>query len=164
MSRLLLLIALIAALIFLLPALRRRNPAQRRRLYWQMAMCAAAMLLIFLAATGRLHWLGALIGATLPFLRQLLDLAVRYGPHWLRYRRERTQGGPQQEGQHQHRAPSPDAMGRDEALATLGLSDDASREDIVQAHRRLIQRLHPDRGGNDYLAAKINRAKDVLLG
>ena len=92
MSRLLLLIALIAALVFLLPALRRRTPAQRRRLYWQIAMCAAAALLIFLAATGRLHWLGALIGAMLPFLRQLLDLAVRYGPHWLRYRRERADG------------------------------------------------------------------------
>src|SRR5690606_16515034 len=124
-----------------------------------LAMCGVALLLILLAATGRLHWLGALIGALLPFLRQLLDLAVRYGPHWLRHRRERAQGGAQQGGQ-QQRAPSPDAMGREEALATLGLRDGASRDDIVQAHRRLIQRLHPDRGGNDYLAAKINRAKD----
>jgi len=59
---------------------------------------------------------------------------------------------------------SPGDMARKEALAVLGLNDDATEEDIVAAHRRLIQKLHPDRGGNDYLAAKINQAKDVLLG
>ena len=55
-------------------------------------------------------------------------------------------------------------MGRSEALAMLGLKDDATKEDIITAHRKLIQKLHPDRGGNDYLAAQINQAKDLLLG
>ena len=55
-------------------------------------------------------------------------------------------------------------MDRREALNILGLAEDASREEIVAAHRSLIQKLHPDRGGNDYLAAKINQAKDFLLG
>jgi hypothetical protein len=56
------------------------------------------------------------------------------------------------------------SMGRAEALAVLGLQDGATAEEIVAAHRKLIQKLHPDRGGNDYLAAQVNRAKDILLG
>lgn len=61
-------------------------------------------------------------------------------------------------------APSAETgMSRREALAVLGLEEDASDEEIVTAHRKLIQKLHPDRGGNDYLAAKINQAKDFLL-
>ncbi|MBS0523370.1 MAG: molecular chaperone DnaJ [Proteobacteria bacterium] len=55
-------------------------------------------------------------------------------------------------------------MSRQEALATLGLQEGATEEDIRAAHRRLIVRMHPDAGGSAELAARINRAKDVLLG
>jgi hypothetical protein len=55
-------------------------------------------------------------------------------------------------------------MTREEALAVLGLAEGASEDDIKAAHRRLIQRMHPDVGGSADLAARINRAKDVLLG
>jgi len=58
----------------------------------------------------------------------------------------------------------PGAMDRAEALRVLGLDDGADRDAIKAAHKRLIAGLHPDHGGSDYLAAKINEAKDVLLG
>ena len=51
----------------------------------------------------------------------------------------------------------------DEAYKILGLEGNASQEEVVKAHKRLMQRLHPDRGGSDYLAAKINTAKDQLI-
>jgi hypothetical protein len=52
----------------------------------------------------------------------------------------------------------------EEAYAILGLAPGADAEAIKAAHHRLMKQLHPDHGGTDYLAAKINRARDVLLG
>ncbi len=53
-------------------------------------------------------------------------------------------------------------LSTEESYKILGLDINASKEDVAKAHKRLIQRLHPDRGGSDYLAAKINAAKDKL--
>ena len=55
------------------------------------------------------------------------------------------------------------AMTREQAYQTLGLSDGASAQDIVRAHRDLMKKFHPDRGGSTAQAALVNQAKDVLL-
>lgn len=53
-------------------------------------------------------------------------------------------------------------MSRDEAYAVLGLPPGASRPEVLEAHRRLMRAAHPDQGGSDWLAARINQARDVL--
>lgn len=49
------------------------------------------------------------------------------------------------------------------ALGILGLDETADKEQVTNAHRSLMQKMHPDRGGSDYLAQKINAAKDFLI-
>jgi hypothetical protein len=77
----------------------------------------------------------------------------RLGPDW-RQTQQRPSAAP----------PPTGTMTRAEALAVLGLAEGASEEEIRATHRRLIQRVHPDVGGSADLAARINRAKDILLG
>lgn len=90
-------------------------------------------------------------GESANLLAAYLDRA--YGPEWRGGASARSSG-----------SFNPGRMTREEAYQVLGLKPGASDSDITAAHRRLMQKVHPDRGGSDYLAAKINQAKDILLG
>jgi len=60
--------------------------------------------------------------------------------------------------------PRAGAMTRQEAYQVLGLAPGAKEADIRAAHHRLMRSAHPDAGGSDWLAARVNMARDVLLG
>ncbi|MEH6402768.1 MAG: DnaJ domain-containing protein [Sneathiella sp.] len=54
-------------------------------------------------------------------------------------------------------------MSRSEAFEILELDPTANDKDIKAAHKRLMKKFHPDHDGSAYMAAKLNRAKEVLL-
>ena len=66
---------------------------------------------------------------------------------------------------HAYEAPrsGADRMSREEAYQILGLEPGASAAGVKDAHRRLMLKIHPDQGGSNYLATKINQAKDLIL-
>lgn len=106
-----------------------------------------------LAEAQALH---AVAAGTADQSRALLEAWIeRTHPDW----REQWNAGARPAGQ-----SSSAKMTRAEALAILGLKEGASADDIRAAHRRLMKGAHPDLGGSDYLAAKINEAKELLLG
>jgi hypothetical protein len=226
--RIILLLVLVVLLIQMVAYWRSQTPDVRRQLIGRYWLYVVAGFFILLAATGKLHWIGAAIAAAVPILKSLLQSGIKLLPAALigrkkdrasthssltaRFIRLDMDGHSGQlngeilEGEHsgntlselsqeqlnslylhysdqdaesaqllktyidqrfaQKKTEQPSAangLSRTEALAILGLKEGATEDQIISAHRQLIQKMHPDRGGNDYLAAKINQAKDLLL-
>jgi hypothetical protein len=233
--RLILLIAFIVMVLILLQQVKNTPKANLKKLYWKFTLGGLGIGLVLLAATGRIHWVGAMVGATLPFLRQVAPLLIRFFPQIHQYHKSRSQEtsssgnqshlttqvlnmildhdnnqlhgeviqGPLKGSQLDHlemeqlrslldycyqqeldsanllvsylehrfgqdwqdtsSSVSKSKLEIDEAYAILGLQTGASKEEVVKAHRSMIQKVHPDRGGSDYLAAQINEAKDRII-
>lgn len=241
--RLVLALIVVAAIILLLRWFARTPAPQVARFLRRAGITAGILLLIYLAATGRLHWLYALIASAIPLVYRLSVLLglipliqrlrslkhtfksaagpaggqssavqTRYlqmsldhdtgamdgevldgrfaGRHLsqmrldellllldeceahdeqsaavLRAYLDRVHGDRWQDQRAHTNAEQTDGsrMSRAEAYEILGLTPGAPVQEIIEAHRRLMQKLHPDRGGSTYLAAKLNQAKDLLL-
>jgi len=155
MLRVLFFLAAIIALLWLCRTLARQYRQRGRATAVKTLLLASAAILLLLALSGRVHWIGAALASALAALRFALPLLLRALPLLSSLLRQRAQAAPQE--------PEQASLTEREALEILGLQRGASREEIIASHRRLIQKLHPDRGGNDYLASRINRAKQQLL-
>ncbi|GAB2191867.1 DnaJ domain-containing protein [Sessilibacter sp. MAH1] len=210
--------------------INRQPPEKKRQLWIKVTLYTVAAVMIGLALTGRIHWLGAALAALLPIGRSLLVLAPKVFPFiqpWLANKIKNNNknarstntsilqfvlsdngemaalviSGPfsgkaladltdeqlielltfckSDADSHaliiaylnkykpylvQSRAPKiDDNMSISEAQDVLGLKGQYQKQDVIEAHRKLMQKFHPDRGGSDYLAAKINSAKEILL-
>ncbi len=126
------------------------------------AALALVVGLAILAATGRLHWIAAVGAALLPFLRRAMSL-FRYLPLFRGLFGAYQQYGNRQNGPGATGSAGDGAMSTSEAREILGLGPDPTKAEIISAHRRLMQKVHPDRGGSTYLAQQLNEAKRVLL-
>ena len=124
-------------------------------------------------------WIAALGGLSLALLLVLtgrggiaLGALTLFGPLiWNRWRAAHPPGlgaGTRNAGTGSGGGEAPRARGgamtRQEAYQVLGLAPGASEADIRAAHHRLMRTAHPDAGGSDWLAARVNMARDILLG
>ena len=112
-----------------------------------------SIVVIFLVLTGRAHWISAIVVALIPLVKKLF-LILRYLPILQRFSSsysQKKQGRPKQ------------SMSIKEAADILNVSENASKDEIILAHKKAMQKNHPDKGGSKEIASKINTAKKRLL-
>ncbi len=158
--RLIILIALLIAAATIIQIFRKTPQSQLKDLYWKFALGTTALALMLLAVTGKIHWIGAMIAAMIPLARRALPFLIRYLPQLQQYQKNRNQS---QSSNKQQQSSTDNTVDESSAYAILGLTKTATKEDVIRAHRRMMQKVHPDRGGSDFLAAQINAAKDLLV-
>lgn len=134
----------------------RRQPLNQRAMAaLKLSLIIIGLALLYLTITGKLHWFGAFFGALLPFIPKAVPWVMRlFG--LIRFWKSRKTTEPKTP------RSSPN-LTEAQAREILGVSANASRAEIIDAHRKLMQKVHPDRGGSDWLAAQLNAAKDLLM-
>lgn len=161
MARLIILIAVIAIALIIWHKISRSSGQQRKKLILWSVIGSILGVLAILAVSGHLNIITAMIAGLIALLPRMLSL-LKYLPFVSGLYKQGAQASQQRQ-----QSPPPrgrQSMSNEEAMEILGLKPGYNSEDVKAAHRRLMQKVHPDRGGSDYLAAQLNRAKDTLLG
>lgn len=160
--RILLLLVLAVVGYFGVRAFVRASPTLLAKYLRIFLLGLAGLIGLYLLVSGHLNGLFALIGVLLAFAFRFIPPLLHYGPQlhklWQRFSGQRQNDGP-----FQRRTAAQADMSVAEAYQVLGLKPGASEAEIIAAHRKLMQKIHPDHGGSDYLAAKINLAKKILI-
>ena len=155
-ARLFLALVALAGIMWYLGWYNRATPEQRNRSLRSILLYGVGAAILVLVLTGRIPWLFAMISAAVPWLNRAL--AAKRA--WKSFEEFNKPG--QSPGQNTQ-PPGSSHVGIEEAYQILGLEPGATEQEIIDAHRKLMQKIHPDRGGSDYLAARINQAKATLL-
>lgn len=167
-ARIVILLLVIFLIVLILQRLKGSPAAASAYQRQQILYAVLIGSLIALALSGHLNWLFALLVSLLPLARRLLPY-LGYIPRLRRLFSRAKTGDQAREkqtgatGNTKTRPPADNRMSVSEACKILNLPENANDEEIVAAHRRLIQKFHPDRGGSPHLASKINQARNILL-
>jgi DnaJ family protein C protein 19 len=146
------LIALIGVMWYL-SWYNKADKDQRNKSMISVLLYGSAAALLILVVTGRIPWLFAMLSAATPWINKALTMKSM----WQRFNGSKPTEPPPA-------GPiSAVEMTSEEALEVLGLEKGATDSEISLAHKKLIQKIHPDKGGSGYLASQINKAKETLL-
>lgn len=162
MIRIVLILFLLIMAFYGVRTFLKTPPAVLARHFKTILLSLVLLVFLYSALTGGLGWLTALVGIIMASLLRLIPVLLQYAPQLHRLWLEWTAAKQHRSG-YQRPPGAKDGMTIAEAYEVLGLKAGASEQEILTAHRRLMQKIHPDRGGSDYLAAKINLAKKILL-
>jgi ABC-type multidrug transport system fused ATPase/permease subunit len=137
---------------------KKTGPLERKKLLFKSILYFLIGVVIALALSGRISWIIAAGAALIPVVKFIFLFLLRGFPliqMWMRSRESRKDGGVASQKNN--------TLSQTEAWEILGLEPGSSDEEIIMAHKKLMQKLHPDRGGSNYMATKLNLARDLLL-